>query len=125
MLLAVWSIVNGVFAVILSTAATDDLTLVFAGLSALGAIVSGYAAISTRDGGGAEWVRRNVALVVALDVLLSLGLFGVLSYQQNRIDNNGTKAQCWDGVLGNIVIRHPPAITSADITRARVCQSIP
>lgn len=71
------------------------------------------------------WVKRNVALVVALDVVLSLGLFGVLTYQQNKIDNNSAKEQCWDGVLGDIVIRHPPNVTANDITKARACQSIP
>lgn len=72
-----------------------------------------------------EWVRRNVALVVTLDVVLSLGLFGVIQLQQGQINGNSAKNDCWSSVLDGIVTHQPPAVTHHDIAKAEECKQIP
>ena len=66
-----------------------------------------------------------MALVVALDVVLSLGIFGVLEYQQSQISSNSAKNDCWSAVLDNIVKHKPPAITHLVIDQADACQMLP
>lgn len=61
-----------------------------------------------------EWVKRNVVVIVALDVLLSLSLFAVIETGQSQ-------SNCWVTVLNGIVAHHPPAITPSDIRAAQAC----
>ncbi len=62
------------------------------------------------------WIKRNVAVVVALDVILSLVLFGVIQIQQS-------KADCYDHIFDQAVSQHPPprAVLEAE---ARGCAGV-
>ena len=73
----------------------------------------------------AEWIKRNVALVVVLDVVLGLTLFGILQIQQSQINNNATKINCWVATLDAIVTHNPPAIRPIDIAAAQLCERLP
>ncbi len=66
-----------------------------------------------------EWVKRNVALVVALDVVLSLGLFGVIQLQEGQINNNSNKVDCYGRVFDRALLTKA---TRAELTaEAKVC----
>ncbi len=77
--------------------------------------------------GASEWVKQNVALVVALDVVLSLGLFGVIQTQVSQINANSAKTDCWSHVLDQAVSHAPlKAPTRAMLEdEARACASLP
>ena len=66
-----------------------------------------------------EWLKANVVLVVALDILLSLAVFATLELQQQQISANSTKVDCYGRVFDRALLTKA---TRAELTdEAKVC----